>query len=101
MPSREDPFPLVNLEAAFFEKPVLCFEDSGGTPELVENDAGFVVPYLDIEEMAIKAVELLQNPELRNKMGKAGAYKVNNIYNVDVMVPKILQIVSEVINQAP
>ena len=28
--SREDPYPLVNLEAAYNEVPILCFQDSGG-----------------------------------------------------------------------
>jgi len=93
MPSKEDPFPLANLEAASLQKPVVCFEDGGGTPELVENDAGFVVPYLDVEEMANKIIELLENPGLREQMGKTGAQKVQTLYNVDVITPKVLQII--------
>ena len=42
--SREDPYPLVCLEAAILGKPILCFDNAGGMPEFVENDAGFVVP---------------------------------------------------------
>ena len=45
---REDPFPLVCLEAALLEKPNLCFARAGGASELVESDSGFVVPYLDL-----------------------------------------------------
>ena len=58
MVSREDPFPLVCLEAALLEKPVLCFADAGGMPEFVEEDAGFVIPYLDIAKMSEKIADL-------------------------------------------
>ncbi len=50
--SREDPFPLVMLEAASVGKPVVCFQDAGGACEFVENDSGIVVPYLDLQAMA-------------------------------------------------
>ena len=50
--SREDPFPLVCLEAADCGLPVLCFADAGGMPLFVQEDAGAVVPYLDVDEMA-------------------------------------------------
>lgn len=46
--SREDPFPLICLEAAGLGKPIVCFENAGGMPEFVERDAGAVVPYGDI-----------------------------------------------------
>lgn len=98
MSSREEPFGVVNLEAAVFEKPVLCFEDSGGAPEFVENDAGFIIPYLDIEEMAQKTVYLLLNPELRNKMGKIGSNKVKQKHDINILIPQILQICTQVIN---
>src|SRR5205814_4023764 len=50
--SREDPFPLVALEAAQCGLPILCFADSGGMQEFVEGDAGYVVPAADVEAMA-------------------------------------------------
>ena len=40
MTSREDPFPLVNLEAMTNGVPVICFKDSGGSEELVDSSSG-------------------------------------------------------------
>lgn len=37
--SREDPFPLVMLEAASLCKPIVCFEGSGGAQEFVQDDS--------------------------------------------------------------
>ena len=70
LPSREDPFPLVMMEAGLYRNPVICFDGAGGAPEFVEQDAGFVIPSFDVGKMADKIVELLRSPELRNRMGE-------------------------------
>jgi len=49
--SKEDPYPLVVLEAANNFKACICFKDAGGAPEFVKEDAGEVVPYLNIEDL--------------------------------------------------
>ncbi len=77
--SREDSFPLVCLESASFAKPILCFEKAGGMAEFVENDCGFVVPFLDTGRFADKILELCENPEshknARRKCRKKSARK--------------------------
>ena len=45
--SREDPFPLVCLEAADCGLPIVCFDKAGGMPDFVQDDAGYVVPFED------------------------------------------------------
>ena len=95
--SREDPFPLVCLEAALLEKPILCFAGAGGAPELVEEDSGFVIPYLDLNTMADKLLLLGENEELRRKMGACGAAKVRNRFSLDVMAPRLYHIIDELL----
>ena len=93
MVSREDPFPLVCLEAALHEKPIVCFADAGGIPELVEEDAGFVVPYLDLHTMARRIVELMENPSLAAKFGKRARDKVLERHTVEQAGPMILDVI--------
>ena len=51
--SREDPYPLVVLEAANYRIPTICFEDCGGITEFIsENNAGTIVPYLSVAAMS-------------------------------------------------
>jgi glycosyltransferase involved in cell wall biosynthesis len=97
MISREDPFPLVNLEVAALGKPIVCFDKAGGTPEFVENDAGFVVPYLDIDAMADKIIGLARNEELRNKMGRRSFEKAVGNYDISVGAQKINKIIERFI----
>jgi glycosyltransferase involved in cell wall biosynthesis len=93
LPSREDPFPLVCLEAAAFEKPILCFENAGGMPEFVEEDAGFVVPYLDVEVMCQRVAQLHDDPQLLSQLGQVAANKVRNRHDVSQGGAEILKIV--------
>lgn len=93
MISREDPFPLVNLEVAALGKPIVCFENAGGTQEFVENDAGFVVPYLDINAMADKITILAEDAELRKKLGACGSQKVKENHDIALGAQKITKII--------
>lgn len=74
--SREDPYPLVVFEAGLCHVPVVCFDKAGGSPELVETDGGFVVPYLDLDAMSDRILHLLHTPELRQTMGERLSQKI-------------------------
>ncbi|MBO0936927.1 glycosyltransferase family 4 protein [Fibrella sp. HMF5335] len=74
--SREDPYPLVVLEAGLTNLPVVCFDGAGGAPELVETDGGAVVPYLDLTAMSKAIRQLANDGELRRKQGQRLAEKI-------------------------
>jgi glycosyltransferase involved in cell wall biosynthesis len=95
--SREEPLGIVALEASLFEVPAICFEQSGGLPEYVENDAGFVIPYLDIKTAAEKIIELKNNPELRLKLGKRAKEKTFKNHDIEIVAPKIFDIINNFI----
>ena len=91
LPSREDPYPLVCMEAAECDMPVICFDEkAGGMHSFVEDDAGVVVPYLNIEAM-VDAVEMLLNDEQKREIfGKIAHQKVKDRHYVDVIAPQII-----------
>jgi len=95
--SREDPYPLACLEAAALEKPIVCFADAGGMPEFVEGDCGFIVPYLDITEMADRVVSLLDSSDCRLRMGAAARRKVAERHDVSSAAPRIMEIIERTI----
>lgn len=64
LPSREDPFPLVVVEALRCGVPVVAFDGAGGAPEAI-GDAGRVVPYLDVAAMAAAVDAILGDPARR------------------------------------
>lgn len=83
--SREDTFPLVCVEAAMLGIPIVCFADAGGAPELVEDDAGFVVPYLDVAAAAERLVALAVSPGLRQTLGHRAAEKAHGRHCLERM----------------
>ncbi len=96
--SREDPFPLVCLEAASMGIPIMCFAEAGGMPVFVEEDAGSVLPFGDFSAMAEKIIELIENPSLRNTLGARAREKVKERYDIEVGSQKILGIINRVLD---
>ena len=74
--SREDPYPVVCLEAAAHGLPVVCFAGAGGIPDFVRNDAGRIVQHLDTLAMAAAVAELLTNEAARRQAGQCGRSRV-------------------------
>jgi glycosyltransferase involved in cell wall biosynthesis len=88
--SREDPFPLVMLEAGACRLPTVCFSGSGGGPEYVADDAGLIAPYLDVAAFAAHLETLRDLPDLRRKLGTAAATKVQARHVVETQGPIML-----------
>ncbi|MCP9767643.1 glycosyltransferase [Lacihabitans sp. LS3-19] len=91
--SREDPFPLVMLEAALCNKPILGFKNTGGADEFIEEDCGKRVNYLDIFEMSENVTSL--NDEDIKTFGKNAKNKVLEKYNFEVSIKKIERIINK------
>ena len=90
LPSREDAFPLVCLEASSLGKPIVCFRESGGIHEHVGSDCGFAVSYLDLMDMASKILGVLEDQDLRIRLGSNGKSKVMSLYSIDKISKEII-----------
>jgi glycosyltransferase involved in cell wall biosynthesis len=95
--SREEAFGMVCIEAASLGKPVICFDRAGGAQEFVENDCGFVVPYLDIEAMATKVVALLNSPELCQRLGQCAKQKVHQRHDITLTASKVFKVIEKLL----
>jgi len=58
--SREDPFPLVMLEAAFHGKPIVGFKGSGGISDFLQDFPDMLVGYLEEEEARDRILKWLE-----------------------------------------
>lgn len=63
--SREDPFPLVAIEAGAYGLPLITFDKATGINEIITKNkgGGFIVPYLDIEAIVEKIMFYYQNKD--------------------------------------
>ncbi|XWW46458.1 glycosyltransferase family 4 protein [Fibrella sp. USSR17] len=92
--SREDPYPLVMLEAGLSGIPVVCFEGAGGAAELVETDGGAVVPYLDLLAMDQAIQRLTTNVDLRQQQGQTLRQKIQQRHNLQKSTTEFMAIVA-------
>lgn len=101
LPSREDPFPLVCLEAAEAGLPVVCFDGAGGMPALVREGAGCVVPFGDVDEMAVQTARLIADSTLRDTLGRNGRSLVLERHTTETQVPQLLASCRAVVRGRP
>jgi glycosyltransferase involved in cell wall biosynthesis len=80
--SREDPCPLVALEAANARLPVVSFAGAGDIPRVLGEECGAVVPFEDWGQFADVVLQLAENPERRRAAGDAGFERVRTGHSV-------------------
>ena len=91
--SREDPFPLVALEAAALQKPIFCFKNTGGIPEIIGPQIGKTFDYGDVDSMAKGIIDAYQHEEALSKQGKKAAEMAQQ-FDVDVIAPQLFNFIS-------
>ena len=87
VPSRwQEPLGLINLEAGACYKPVVATR-VGGIPEVIhDGENGFLVEPEKIEDLVARVDQLINNPNLRNRMGAAGRRLVENKFTTQPVI---------------
>jgi N-acetyl-alpha-D-glucosaminyl L-malate synthase BshA len=87
LPSEQESFGLVALEAQSFGVPVIG-TNMGGLPEVVaQGETGFLLPVGDIEGMAAKALELLETPDLYEAFQRKARKRVLQCFDSQMIIP--------------
>jgi phosphatidylinositol alpha-1,6-mannosyltransferase len=83
---------IVYLEASALGLPVIA-GDSGGAPDAVlDGETGFVVPGRDVGRLVARSVQLLQNTELRARLGAAGQGWVQQNWRWELKAAQLLEL---------
>jgi glycosyltransferase involved in cell wall biosynthesis len=98
--SREDPFPLVALDAASLKKPIVCFDQSGGITEFVKDGAGIISPYLDLSHMTDAVLSLLRDRSYRQSLGRNAGAKVRELHDISNGGACVAQIINTYISKS-
>jgi hypothetical protein len=91
MTSREDPFPLVSLEAAERGVPSLCFPGCGGIEAFVRDGGGLVARAKSPADMARLALPLLSEPERAVRLGRQARALVLARHSMASAGPKFVE----------
>jgi N-acetyl-alpha-D-glucosaminyl L-malate synthase BshA len=92
LPSEQESFGLVALEAMASGVPVVASR-VGGLPELVEEGkTGFLRPMGDVQGMLEASLEILSNRTRRRNMGEAARARAIERFRPEVVLPKYLEV---------
>ena len=89
-PSIYEPFGIINLEAMACETPVVAAAVGGIKEVVVDGGTGLLVPPADPPKLARALTEVLEDPGLAAKMGKAGRARVLEHFTWDRIGEKTL-----------
>jgi glycosyltransferase involved in cell wall biosynthesis len=92
-------FGLVLVEAMACEKPVIASDLPGTRAVVSAGKDGLLVPPSDINALAEKIQYLLDNPHLRQEMGRRGRVKVEAKYAWPGIAARLIRMYEEVLNQ--
>ena len=88
---------MVFLEAMAMKRPVIAIV-SGGVPEFVDHGkAGLLSVHKDIDSLAANILTLVNDPELRQRMGEYGRKQVEQQYHPAKMTREMEQVYHRVV----
>jgi len=90
---RSEAFGAVLLEAMAAGKPVVCTELGTGTSFVnVDGETGFVVPARASRALAAALTRLMNDADLRARMGAAGRARVHQEFTLEKMVERVMAV---------
>jgi glycosyltransferase involved in cell wall biosynthesis len=92
LPSEQESFGRILIEAMAIEKPVISTRCGGPEEIILDHKTGFLIPGRNAVSMSEKIIHLCKNKELMHTIGKSGRQHVINNYSLGAQVNKFLEI---------
>ncbi|UTW60667.1 glycosyltransferase family 4 protein [bacterium SCSIO 12741] len=98
IPSVSEGFGVVVLEAFSTSRPIVSFDVPSLNEHLKHEESGIIVPPYDTNAYADAIIDLLQNPEKRDRIGKNGLKILQTKYTPKRMVRETIEFYEKVIS---
>jgi glycosyltransferase involved in cell wall biosynthesis len=95
LPSHEEGFSNVVLESMAAGLPVVASRVGGNPEAIIDGQTGWLVPPKQPEELALKIMDLLNDPEKAKKWGEAGRRLVKDNFSAEQMVAAHIKLYTE------
>lgn len=96
--SNSESFGVVAVEAMACGCPVITSDADGFTEVVVDGKTGIIVPKRDIKATSAAIQKFIDNPDLRDTMGKAGRKRVISLYDWNNNVDKMVDIYQRILD---
>jgi glycosyltransferase involved in cell wall biosynthesis len=99
LPSREESFGLVLVEAGAYGKPVIATRTQGPTEIVVDGETGFLVDGDNEAQLAEKIETLLSSESERRRLGAAASRRVHELFSAARNTHKVEQLIGDVLGR--
>ncbi|MDB9997733.1 glycosyltransferase family 4 protein [Gammaproteobacteria bacterium] len=95
LPSWREGMPRSIIEAMMMELPVVATNIRGSREEVVDGETGFLTPVRDVNLLHEKLEYLVNNPNIRVKMGQSGRDRAMELYDENVVIRLQLELIAK------
>lgn len=95
--ARSEAFGIVQIEAMAAGLPVVNTDLDSGVPFVsLHEETGLTVPPRDSDRLALAINRLLDNPDLRMRLGQAARVRAEQEFHLDVMTARVLSLYDQI-----
>ena len=98
LPSYREGLPKALLEAASTGRAIITTDAPGCREVVREGENGYLVPVKNVDKMAKRIKELIDEPELRRKFGKKSREIAVNNFSIEQVVSDIMNLFESLLN---
>lgn len=95
--SHFESYGMVNIEAMASGKPVVSTNKGGPAETVAQGETGYLLPPGDAAGLARHVMDLLRDPDLRQRLGGAGRARVEQHFSVRAMAAQYMGVVERVL----
>ena len=95
LPSWREGMPRSIIEAMMMKLPVVATNIRGSREEVVDGETGFLTPVRDVNLLHEKLEYLVNNPNIRFKMGQSGRDRAMKLYDENVVIRRQLDLIAK------
>ncbi|MFQ5786442.1 MAG: glycosyltransferase family 4 protein [Thermodesulfobacteriota bacterium] len=99
LPSLQDSFGKVVIEAMACGLPVIVSENTGAKDVVRNGIDGFVVPIRDVETLKEKILYMYENPDVCRQMGQNAKERVNKDFTLDAYANRMINVFRSILNR--
>lgn len=99
LPSRQETAPMVIAEAMASGKPVVATNICGIPYMIDDGKTGFIFEPGDVQSLAEKIIALLQDDDLRYKMGNQAKEVAKKKWNAEIIAKKTIEVYKEILSR--
>jgi glycosyltransferase involved in cell wall biosynthesis len=100
LPSENEAFPVVVLEAMASGIPVITTQCGGVVESVVEGETGYIVPVNDPQELSTRIIQLVANNGGLRKMGHEGLKRFDKYFKAEVYASRFETTYSNILKQS-